>query len=108
MHDLYIGELYRPGGIFLLLSVSIHVYTVCRGKDLEVTQFVTTVQHVMLQVHIRCYSLRKRKHYYGTSCLMLNSRSIKTVLLIDACLSLYDYSLYVLYYFFNVLCFYSF
>jgi len=30
---------------------------------------------------------------------MLNSRCIKTVLLIDACLSLDDYSLYVLYYF---------
>ena len=38
-----------------------------------------------------------------TSCLMLNSRRIKTVL-IDACLSLDDYSLYVLNYFLNVLC----
>ena len=38
-----------------------------------------------------------------TSCLMLNSRRIKTVL-IDACLSLDDYYLYVLNYFLNVLC----
>jgi len=34
-----------------------------------------------------------------TSCLMLNSRCIKTVLFIDACLSLDDYSLYVLYHY---------
>ena len=49
------------------------------------------------------YSLRKRKHYYRpTSCLMLNFRCIKTVLLIDACLSLND-TLYVSC-IFNVLC----
>jgi len=34
-----------------------------------------------------------------TSCLMLNFRCIKTVLLIDACLSLDDNTLCALYYF---------
>ena len=41
----------------------------------------------------------------NTSCLMLNFRCIKTVLLIDACLSLDDNTLCVLYYF---LMFYSY
>ena len=40
------------------------------------------------------YSLRKRNII--TSCLTLNSRCIKTVLSIDACLSLYDNTLCVL------------
>jgi len=53
------------------------------------------------------YSLLKHLHAVLTvsekdniiiSCLILNSRSIKTVLLIDVCLSLDDRSLYVLYY----------
>ena len=48
------------------------------------------------------------KENINISCLMLNSgSSINTVLLIDACLSLDDHNLHVLY-FFNVLCFYSF
>jgi len=38
-----------------------------------------------------------RKENIITSCLLLNSRSIKAVLLIDACLSLDDYSLYGLF-----------
>ena len=43
------------------------------------------------------YSLEKENTI--TSCLMLNFRCIKTVLLIDACLSLDDNTLCALYYF---------
>jgi len=44
---------------------------------------------------------------FCTSCLMLKFRCIKTVLLIDACLSL-DHTLCVLYYFLMFYVFYSF
>ena len=58
------------------------MYSAFRSEDTEALLPLKTSEHCS-------YSLRKRKHYYQLPNVEF-SRCIKTVLLIDACLSLDD------------------
>jgi len=83
--------------LLLILRKSLIILIAHFSLRLLTLVLVYTIYSLLKSLHTVLVVLGKENII--TSCLMLNSSSIKTVLLIDACLSLNDHTLYVLYYF---------
>jgi len=91
------GSASRRHILLLILRKSLIILIANFSARLPTRVIVYTIHFLLKPLNTVLTVLEKENTI--TSCLMLNSRCIKTVLLIDACLSLDDNTLCVLYYF---------